>query len=101
MKKRFVVGLASSTPQQEEAFKESLLPLAWWHWVKTMWLIIDEDGILTAADLRDKVKECYPGVFSMVLELRSDGTDTWAGFGPKSEQKNMFTWMKNVWKKRE
>ena len=52
-----------------------------------------------ASEIRGKVTEFFPGIHNLVLELRSDGTDTWAGFGPKSDDKNMFNWILQHWGK--
>ena len=98
MKKRFVVAVDKSTPEQDQAFREWVSgSYGWWHWISSMWLIVDLNGILTAMAIRDKVNECYPGVTTFVVEIREDGSTTWSGFGPKAEERNMFTWIRNNW----
>jgi hypothetical protein len=100
MRKRFVVAVDPSTTEQRQAFKDYLKasPLAWWSWITGFWLIVDPDGNLTAAALRDKVNEFFPDLDTVVPEFRADGTDTWAGSravgGPK-----MFDWIRSTWRK--
>ncbi len=98
MRKRFVVALDSNTGEQNEQFKEYIrdLRLGWWYWLDGFWLLTDSSGELTASELRDDLGEIYPGVRKLVLELRGDD-DTWAGFGPKNDAKNMFSWLKRNW----
>lgn len=100
MKKRFVVALNSSTVEQDRQFVEWLHgPYGYWHWLKNLWLISDSAGVLTAADIRTKTNEIYGNVHKLVLELRSDGTDTWSGLGSGSAERNMFKWIHENWKK--
>ena len=98
MNKRFAVALDSSTKAQNEEFVKYIRDngYGWWHWIDNFWLLTSSSGELTAEKLRDDLGEIYPGVHKIVLELRGDN-DIWSGFGPKSENKNMFTWLKKYW----
>lgn len=98
MKKRFVVALDSSNKSQNDSFVEYIKDkgYGWWHWIDNFWLLTDSSGNLTAAKLRTDLGEIYPGVHKLVLELRGNDDD-WAGFGPNSEKKNMFSWLKSNW----
>ncbi|PSS71686.1 hypothetical protein AYI85_04935 [Shewanella algae] len=98
MKKRFAVALDSNTKAQNELFKQYIKEngYGWWYWIDGFWLLVDSSGKLTANQLRDDLGEFYPGVHKLVLELRGDD-DTWSGYGPKSEKKNMFSWIKKNW----
>jgi len=98
MKKRFVVALDSSTPEQQLAFQNYVKSTGagWWHWLDSLWLLIDTRGQLDAIKIRDKLCEIFPRINNFVIELRPDD-DTWAGYGPKTEVKNMFTWLKSDW----
>lgn len=100
MRKRFIVAVDDTTPVQNRAFRDFIKAsgLNWWHWISNIWLLIDEAGIWTAGQLRDKAKEFYPGENSFIVELRPDD-DIWAGRGPNSEKRNMFKWIKQNWKK--
>lgn len=100
MKKRFVVMLDLSTPEQETALKDFFAAQSaiWWHWLTNAWLVSDSKGLLTAGQIRDALNKIAPGVSVLVLELRSD-SDTWSGFGPSSEKRNMFQWIKDHWNK--
>jgi hypothetical protein len=105
MKTRFVVSMGVP-PAQQSGFTEYLNQLrnihgwgfGWWHWLPGVWLITDVSGNFTAASLRDAIQKMFPDTESVVLELRQDGTDTWAAFGPKPP-KNMLTWLHENWTK--
>jgi hypothetical protein len=98
MKKRFVVALNSNTEEQNKKFKEYIKKngYGWWYWIDGFWLLTDSKGKLTASKLRTDMDEFYPGVRRLVLEMR-DGDDTWSGFGPKKDGKNMFDWLHHNW----
>lgn len=100
MKKRFVVLLDSSTAEQGKSFQKFIEEkgLGWWHWLGSSWLLVDARGSLTAEKLRDQLKKDFQGVYSLVLELPGDSSnDTWSGYGPKNDNKNMFDWIHKNW----
>ena len=98
MKKRYIVCIDNSNKEQDESFIAYIKEygLGWWHWLSNVWLIVDKNGKLSAGEIRDKLRLIYVGEHTMVIEMRANG-DTWAGFGPKSDDKNMFEWMKKNW----
>lgn len=100
MKKRFVLIIESSTKDQNDAFlvwvKEQRM--GWWHWFQNAWLLSNPSGNLTASVIRDKAGEYFPGENTLVIELK-EGEGTWSGFGPKSEKRSMFAWLKRNWRK--
>jgi hypothetical protein len=100
MKKRFIIALKGGTAAQDSAFTEFIKKagVGWWHWIPSVWLVADTRGAWSAAELRNKLREYYPGVHSLVIELRPDD-DTWSGFGPAREERNMFNWLKQNWSK--
>ncbi|MBS1509836.1 MAG: hypothetical protein JST86_03295 [Bacteroidetes bacterium] len=100
MKKRYIVCINNSKKEQEEKFIEFLKDnsLAWWHWLPNTWLLSENTGRLSASFIRDAVKEIFDNEYNIVFEI-SQTNDTWSGFGPSSENKNMFKWLKNNWKK--
>jgi len=100
MSKRYIVGLDSSTEEQDDAFLQFINDngLGWWHWLNNFWLITDSSGKFSAGEIRDELNESHPSVEKLVIEL-SDSGDTWSGFGPKSEDQNMFTWLRKTWSK--
>jgi len=97
--KRFVIALDSHTEAQNLLLKEYINKggYGWWHWINGFWLLTDPLGKLNAQELRRDLSEIYPSVRMMVLELQGS-SDTWAGFGPNSAEKNMFDWMRDNWK---
>ncbi|GJL47090.1 hypothetical protein ACX3OY_22670 [Citrobacter farmeri] len=100
MRRKFAVALDSSTDAQRAELRKFIKDngLGWWHWINNFWLLTDQNGRLTAKDIRSKLGEICPGVRCVVLSLDKDG-DAWSGFGPKSAEKNMFTWLKETWDK--
>jgi hypothetical protein len=96
--KRFIISLDKTTNSQEKEFIEYIKEnrYGWWHWLSHTWLIVDSRDYLNAAKLRDKLDEIFPSVYNLVIELRSKD-DTWSGFGPTSEEKNMFNWLEKNW----
>ncbi|EIV5415696.1 hypothetical protein [Klebsiella aerogenes] len=99
MNKRFIVTLDSATDEQDMKFIDFIKEngLGWWHWISTNWMLVDPNGKFTAVTLRSSLMDIYPGVNMIVIELSADG-DSWAGFGPSGNEKNMFTWLNNNWK---
>ncbi len=98
MRKRFVVALDSNTQEQNDQFKDYIRVhrLGWWYWIDGFWLLIDSSGELTAKKLRTDLGKIYSNVHKLVLELKGND-DTWSGFGPTSEDKNMFSWLNRNW----
>jgi hypothetical protein len=100
MKKRFIVAVDSATAEQDEAFREYVRVnrLGWWHWLSHLWLLVDPTGSQTASRLTDVLLGIYPGVSTLVLELREDSPGVfsghWSGYGPASEEGNMFAWIR-------
>lgn len=95
MSKYFIVGTDEITKEDQEAFIQWLDDYAWWHWINGMWLILDETNELTAESIRDKLLAIAPAMSTMVFEVSNDSV--WAGFGPKSDKRNMFKWMDESW----
>lgn len=102
MKKRFIVALDSESPEQNRAVKEEIVDsyrLLWWHWIDNVWLLVDENGHLTAKELRDRLNNILPGVRKLVVEIGPD-YDTWSGHGTTQVGgKDMFKWIHKNWKK--
>lgn len=100
MKKRFIVLIERSTKDQNESFLSWIKgqKLSWWHWFQNVWLLSNSSGSFSAESIRDNVKEFYPGANIFVEELR-EGEGTWAGLGPNSEERNMFSWLRRTWRK--
>ncbi|MEP0712983.1 hypothetical protein [Algoriphagus sp.] len=100
MKKRFIICLNESTPEQEKVFIEYIKSqkLGWWHWLTNIWLISDRNGKLDCEIIRDKAMEVFAQEYVIVIELSSNH-DTWAGYGPSSDKKNMFKWLEENWEK--
>lgn len=100
MRRKFAIAFDSSTNEQRAAFKEFVKAngLGWWYWINNFWLITDPDGKFTAASLREELSKIFPKVRLLVLSIDKE-QDSWSGFGPKGEEKNMFTWLKTSWDK--
>lgn len=98
-RRRFVISLNSTTVEQQKAFVQYLTnqKLPYWHWLHSTWLIIDHKREYTASSWRDILQLYFPKVHCMVIQLNGED-DTWSGFGPASEENNMFNWIKDGWK---
>lgn len=101
MRKRFIVLVDNSTLEQEEEFIKYIKEnrFGWWHYINNSWLITTNNDI-KASDIRDVLKNVFTKENNLVIELRGATDDTWAGFGPKNSKRNMFTWLKNTWNKK-
>lgn len=101
MKKRFIIAVSKATPEEDKAFQQFIetAGVGWWHWLPTLWLLYNLEGNWEAAEIRDKVCECYPTKQVFVAELNDASGDTWAAFGPKGENRNMFSWLHRNWSK--
>ncbi|AYZ32601.1 hypothetical protein [Serratia sp. FDAARGOS_506] len=100
MRRKYIVALDSSTAEQNEEFRKYIKKngMGWWHWLNNFWLLTDSEGKKTAGDIRTDIRKFFPGIRLLVLQIDKEG-DTWAGFGPNSDEKNMFTWLKSTWDK--
>lgn len=97
MKKRFVVLVNDQNQEQEKSFIAYLNRnnCGWWHWLENSWLIVDLSGILTPDIIRDEVNKISPNSYSLVVEVPMN--KNWSGFGPNSENSNMFKWLHESW----
>lgn len=98
MKKRYIVCINSSTKEQDQKFLTYLRDngFGWWHHLKNTWLIVDLDGTSKINDIRDVTRESYDKEYTMVFQL-NEGEGTWSGYGPSSDNKNMFKWIRENW----
>jgi hypothetical protein len=91
MKKFFVVGIEPMTAEQDRSFIEYLrgLRVGWWHWIPNFWLVTGntEAG---CSEIRDELDRIAPGNTNLVLEV---DPINWAGFGPTTDERNMFVWL--------
>ena len=96
MRRHFVIGINPVTETQSESIRNWVSSnYSWWHWIDGLWLVSTQQD-LDVTTIREKLKELAPRVTHLVLEV---DPVTWSGFGPKSENRNMFMWLKDHWKK--
>jgi hypothetical protein len=100
MKKRFMLAVGQATSEQNDAFRAYVIGAGfnWWHWIPSLWLLIDYRGAWNAEIVRNKATQFFPGATLFVSELSEYG-DTWAGFGPSTGDQNMYPWLMENWKK--
>ncbi len=100
MKKKFIVAINSTTDEQLIEIKKFVRSngFGWWSWLSNFWLLTSNNENTTAKYLRDELRKICPDTRMMIIEMNKDG-DTWSGFGPKSESKDMFKWMHETWGK--
>ncbi len=98
MKRRFVVTVNGLTKDQERSFIEHIreLGLAWWHWIDNFWLLVDRHDKTNVTELRDALKRFRGPSDAWFLKFPEDVT--WAGLGPKTEDSDMFKWIRSTWK---
>ena len=94
MRTRFVVALGGASTQQQSKLTVRLRKtnVNWWHWMESMWLIVDPEG-RAASYWRDKVKEWVPKCDVLVLEVRGGG---WAAVDSKRYDRSPFKWLRHV-----
>lgn len=99
MRKRYIVAVGSNEKTKNQKFTEYFdkNDLYWWHWIDNNWLIVDDDGKLSASTIRDDMMEIYENNSILVFEI-TGSEDTWSGYGPSSEKRDMFKWMNSDWK---
>jgi hypothetical protein len=99
MRKRFIVMVDKGPENAEEKFKNWIgeRKLGWWHWIDGAWFLVGTADELTPSDVRDAVRECYGPANCMVLEVKGN-RGKWAGFGPKTDNDDMFAWFLKNWK---
>ena len=97
MSRYFVIGIDSTNKSQADAIREWIEGegINWWHWVDGMWLLISDKRDLRVSTIRDQINTLAPGVTNLVIEVKPI---TWSGFGPKSEARDMFKWLRENWK---
>lgn len=98
MKKRYIVCVDKSTEEQEQKFLEYIKKegFGWWHYLKNTWLIVDSLGNSNESLIRDEALNAFDNENNMVF-LLNENEGTWAGFGPNSEKRDMFKWIKENW----
>ena len=98
MKKKFIVCINDSNREQDKKFIEFLRAhgLGWWHYLKNTWLIVDSSGEKSVNEIRDIAKDSFDKAYNLVFQLNED-EGTWSGFGPSSDKRNMFKWIKENW----
>ena len=94
---RFLVAVASSTPEQDLSFKNALTGMAWWHWIPNFWLITDSENIWDALRILEQVKVSYPNVNCFIQQLDDDGTRTYSGLVPNPNVEVADKWLKDYW----
>jgi hypothetical protein len=97
MKNRFVVGVDALTKEQEKEFVEYLRgrKCGWWHWIDNFWLITNSASDLSLSEIRDELLRIAPEVRVFVLDMSDP--KRWIGQGPKSDERNMFSWLQKTW----
>ena len=97
MKKRFIVAVENLTPKEQSSLSDFFSEQGgWWHWIDGIWLVVVSRGSIDTVAIRNKVNE-ISGSKSNCIVLQVSDTTAWAGYGPKTPEKNMFDWIHNQW----
>lgn len=96
MKKRFVLAIEGLNADEQKQVTELISDgYSWWHWIDGFWLVVDNTGELTPTKLREMTKGVNENSTRLVIEI-SD-SQNWSGYGPNSENRNMFDWLHGTW----
>lgn len=95
MVRNFVVAVDNLTSEETKKINELFQgTYGWWHWIDGFWIVYDSLDRLSAASIRDQLGNVVGEKRRIVLEVTPG---EWAGFGPNSEDSNMFPWMHKNW----
>lgn len=102
MKRRFIILVNNSNENQNTEFLKYIKDngFGWWHYINNSWLLTTNKNF-TANELRDVVRKIFNDEYNLIIELKGDTNDTWSGFGPNSDKKNMFKWLKEIWNEKK
>lgn len=96
MIRRFAVGANPMTDEEKATIQEWLRgTCSWWNWINGLWLIRSDKDFHTTETIRDEFHKLAPDAHIIVIQIPSG--DTWAGYGPYNEQRDMFRWINNTW----
>jgi hypothetical protein len=98
MTRRFVIGVESLTPEQEEKFRKFLdrSNSGFWHWISNFWLIATDDRKIDASEIVDAIKKINPDARAIAIEFPADLD--WATLGKKNAKgQTMSGWLEKVW----
>jgi hypothetical protein len=100
MRKRFVVSIADQPVAQVNLFQVNFIQknFGWWHYWNNFWLLTDDSAIWTADTIRENIVKSFPGVLCMVIEIQSNGQDTYAGIIPVESPLDPNDWLLKYWK---
>ena len=92
MSNRFIIAVEGLDLDKQKRMSEYFSEhCSWWHWIDGFWLLVDNSGQLSVTNLRDKVREIDAS--NNTLLVLQVSTHNWAGYGPMSDEKNMFKWL--------
>jgi len=96
MKKRFIILVDNATKLEDERFWQfiSNKGFDWWHYINNSWLLSTPSNY-TSKLIAEKMHEIYPGKKMIIFELKKDAIETWSGYGPVNDKRNMFDWVKS------
>lgn len=99
MNKRVAIATDGFSPEQKTAFSKWVKSkgFGWWHWIQDFWLLTAPSERLDINEVINKLNEISPGSNKFVIEIPTPAY--WTGFGPNTEERNMFTWLKETWDK--
>lgn len=91
---QFVIGIEKLTERENESVRKHFSDVgAWWNWIPGFWMVITRED-MRPSKLRDDIRELVPNKNLIVVRAESTG---WSGFGPATENRDMFSWIKRNW----
>jgi hypothetical protein len=98
MTQHFVIAIESIDEDHKKILRAFFAEHgSWWNWIPGFWMFVSTEDITTSA-IRDKIREITASDNSDMMVLQVTPV-TWSGYGPSTETRNMFKWLRNHWKR--
>ncbi len=96
MSKKFVLSTDPLTAQQEQALRDKLTNMGFWHWLPNFWLLKSFDETMSAIKIQTMFTEIAPLARCLVVEVIPTGT--WSARArPDAQGNDMVTWLRSNW----
>lgn len=97
MSRKFVIATTRLSAEESEAISRLFDGrCSWWHWIDDFWLVVDPSDSLTANSITDEIRSVAPKAQIFVAQVNNL---LWSGYGPSTEERNMFSWLRRIWEK--
>ena len=95
MPKGFIVITDNASRKQQDAIRELVKSMPWWHQTPQAWLLVDRSDTITPSHLREAIMRVCPTLSFLVFAARmGEPHEAWTGFAPP----DWFEWFEKCWK---